>query len=188
LWLSAASPDQRPGFECQDGFLIYLPFLLKAKGASLPVLGFALALVFIGGAGGKFSCGWLGARVGMLWTMLAIEAGTAVCIIAVLVSPLAIYLTLLPLLGMMLNGSSSVLYGTVPELISTDRRERAFAVFYTGTIGAGAIAPIVYGFLGDKVGMDWATVATAITALAILPLAFALAPWLATERHHVSSR
>jgi MFS transporter, FSR family, fosmidomycin resistance protein len=85
------------------------------------------------------------------------------------------------LLGIMLNGTSSVLYGTVPELTSTDRTERAFALFYTGTIGAGATAPVLYGVLGDKLGIDQATLATAITALAVLPLAFVLAPRLKTD-------
>jgi MFS transporter, FSR family, fosmidomycin resistance protein len=169
------------------GLLTYLPFLLKAKGASLPVVGLALALVFIGGAGGKFSCGWLGARVGVLWTVVATEGGTAACIVAVLVAPLVASLVLLPLLGLMLNGTSSVLYGTVPELTSTDRTERAFALFYTGTIGAGAIAPVIYGVLGDKLGIDWATLATAMTALAVVPLAFALAPRLAPDKPHARS-
>ena len=39
-----------------------------------------------------------------------------------------------------LNGTSSVLYGTVPELVATEQREKAFGIFYTGTIGAGALA------------------------------------------------
>ena len=43
------------------GFLTFLPFLLLAKGAPLPTIGLALALVFIGDAAGKFACGWLGA-------------------------------------------------------------------------------------------------------------------------------
>ena len=62
------------------GFLTFLPFLLKAKGASLPDIGFALSLVFIGGAAGKFACGWLGARFGVLWTVVATEGGTAVLV------------------------------------------------------------------------------------------------------------
>jgi len=164
------------------GLLTFLPFLLKAKGASVPTVGIALALVFIGGAGGKFSCGWLGARVGVLWTVVATEAGTAACIVAVLVTPLTVSLGLLPLLGVMLNGTSSVLYGTVPELASTDRTERAFALFYTGTIGSGAIAPIIYAILGDELGINQATLTTALTALAILPLAFVLAPYLAPDK------
>jgi predicted MFS family arabinose efflux permease len=72
-----------------------------------------------------------------------------------------------------------VLYGTVPELAPSDRTERAFATFYTGTIGAGATAPILFGLLGDAVGSHGAMIATAITAAAILPLALALAPRLA---------
>ena len=161
------------------GFLTYLPLLLKAKGASLQTVGLALALVFIGGAGGKFVCGWLGARVGVLWAVVSTEAGTAVLILAILVSPVAASLALLPLLGVMLNGTSSVLYGTVPELTSPEHTERAFALFYTGTIGSGAIAPIVYGMLGDQLGLNEALIATAMTALAICPLAFALASRLA---------
>ena len=67
-----------------------------------------------------------------------------------------------------------MLYGTVPELAPPGGTERAFALFYTGTIGAGAVAPVIYGFLGDWIGVRGATVATAATALAIYPLAIAL--------------
>ena len=161
------------------GVLTFLPFLLKAKGIATPMLGTALALVFIGGAAGKFVCGWLGARLGVIGTVLATEGGTVACIVAVMASPLALAMVLLPLLGLMLNGTSSVLYGTVPELAPHDGVERAFALFYTGTIGSGAIAPVLYGVLGDRIGVHGATLATALTALAILPLALALRPWLA---------
>jgi FSR family fosmidomycin resistance protein-like MFS transporter len=160
------------------GFLTFLPFLLKEQGASLSVVGQALALVFIGGAAGKFACGWLGARFGLLATVLLTEAGTAAAILAVLVLPLAPTLLVLPLLGVMLNGTSSVLYGTVPDLAPSGRTEQAFAIFYTGTIGAGATAPILFGILGDAVGAHGALFATAMTAAVILPLAIALAPKL----------
>jgi len=164
------------------GLLTFLPFLLKAKGASLPTVGIALAVVFLGGAAGKFVCGWLGARIGVLLTVLATEGGTAACIAGVLVLPLAPLFALLPVLGLMLNGTSSVLYGTVPDLTPPEQAERAFALFYTGTIGSGAISPVLYGVLGDFVGAYWATAATAIVAMAIYPLAFALAPHLTEER------
>ena len=160
------------------GLLTFLPFLLKAKGASTPLVGTALALVFIGGAAGKFVCGWLGARVGVIGTVLATEGGTAALIVAAMFAPIAMTLVLLPVLGVMLNGTSSVLYGTVPELSPPDATERAFALFYTGTIGAGAIAPVIYGFLGDSIGVQGATLATALTALTIFPLVIALRPRL----------
>lgn len=160
------------------GLLLFLPFLLKAKGASLPTIGASLSLVFVGGAAGKFVCGWLGARLGVIGTVLITESGTAAGILALLLAPLEMCLFLLPLLGVMLNGTSSVPYGTVPDLTPAHRRERAFAVFYTGTIGAGAVAPILYGVLADRIGTVDATIAAAVTALLILPLALALAPHL----------
>jgi MFS family permease len=165
------------------GMLTFLPFLLQAKGISTPMLGTALALVFIGGAAGKFLCGWLGERVGVTGTVLVTEGGTAACIVAVLLCPLLPALALLPLLGLMLNGTSSVLYGTVPDMASPDGTERAFAVFYTGTIASGAASPIVYGFLGDHVGIQVATLTTALTALAIVPLALVLRTRLPTAQH-----
>jgi FSR family fosmidomycin resistance protein-like MFS transporter len=162
------------------GLLTFLPFLLKAKGADLPMIGVALALVFIGGAAGKFTCGWLGSRIGVLWTVVLTEGATAAFIFAVLALPLHPTLFVLPLLGVMLNGTSSVLYGTVPELAPAHRAEHAFALFYTCTIGAGALSPVLFGLLGDATSARWATAAAAITALATLPLAFALAPRLRT--------
>ncbi len=163
------------------GFLTFLPFLLIGKGATLPTRGFALALVFIGGAAGKFACGWLGERVGTRRTVLFTEVATAILILGVLVLPLVPSVVLLPLLGVMLNGTSSVLYGTVPELTPPNRTERAFALFYTGTIGAGAGAPVLYGFLGDASGPATAAAATAMTALAICPFMIALSKHLGDD-------
>ncbi|HEY1932416.1 MAG TPA: MFS transporter [Acetobacteraceae bacterium] len=161
-------------------FLLFMPFLLQAKGASLTTVGLALSLVFIGGAFGKAACGWLGARLGIQATVIGTELGTTAAILAVLALPLAPDLALLPLLGVMLNGTSSVLYGTVPELVSANRIERAFALFYTGTLGSSALAPVLYGRLGDAVGPTWAAGAAAVTALAVVPLMLLLSPRLAS--------
>lgn len=163
------------------GFLMFLPFLLKAKGASLPTVGLALSLVFIGGAFGKAACGWLGARLGLLATVLTTEVGTAGAILIVLAAPLAPSLVLLPFLGVMLNGTSSVLYGTVPELVPASRIERAFALFYTGILGSSALAPVLYGRVGDVAGPVRASVAAALTALAVAPLMLLLSPRLASS-------
>jgi MFS family permease len=159
-------------------FLLFLPFLLQAKGAPLTTVGLALSLVFIGGALGKAACGWLGARFGLLATVVTTEVGTAAAILALPALPLAPSLTLLPLLGVMLNGTSSVLYGTVPELVPTGRIERAFALFYTGTLGSSALAPVLFGRLGDIAGPSWAVAAAAMTALVVVPLMLLLAPRL----------
>jgi FSR family fosmidomycin resistance protein-like MFS transporter len=123
----------------------------------------------------------------VLRTVLLTEGGTAACILGVLALPLAGVFVLLPVLGVMLNGTSSVLYGTVPELAPRQHADRAFALFYTGTIGSGALAPVLFGVLGDAVGPTGATVATAVTALAIFPLALALGPHLSATDRSVDS-
>ena len=160
-------------------FLLFLPTLLRAKGASLPTLGIALALIFIGGAFGKAACGWLGAKLGLLATVVGTELGTAAAIFAVLALPLAPTLALLPFLGIALNGTSSVLYGTVPELVAGDKVEHAFALFYSGTLGSSALVPVVLGTLGDWAGPSWATAVGASAALCVIPLMVLLAPRLA---------
>ncbi|MFZ0305835.1 MAG: MFS transporter [Terracidiphilus sp.] len=152
------------------GFLLFLPFLLKTKGAAITTVGLALSLVFIGGAFGKAACGWLGEHLGLLSTVLTTEIGTAAAIFGLLYLPLGSSMILLPALGLMLNGTSSVLYGTVPELVAGHRIERAFALFYTGILGSSALAPVVYGRLGDVAGMTSGTIAAALTALAVVPL------------------
>jgi FSR family fosmidomycin resistance protein-like MFS transporter len=156
------------------GFLTFLPFLLRAKGAGMPEIGGALTLLFAGGAAGKLVCGFLGARLGMLPTVLVTEGATAVGILALLPLPLAAALALLPVIGIALNGTSSVLYGTVPELVRAERRESAFGVFYTGTIGAGALSPALYGLFSDAVSLPAAMLLVAAIVLLTLPLAWRL--------------
>lgn len=163
------------------GLLTFLPFLLEMRGATQPAIGTALALVFLGGAAGKFACGWLGQRWGVVGVTLCTEGATALLIAVATVLPLWPLMAMLPLLGVMLNGTSSVLYGTVPELTSAGQTERAFAVFYTGVIGSGALSPLLFGALGDQAGPVAATLATAVMALATFPFALALGPKLATS-------
>jgi FSR family fosmidomycin resistance protein-like MFS transporter len=157
------------------GFLTFLPFLLRAKGAAVPEIGLALTLVFAGGAAGKLVCGFLGARVGLLSTVLITEGATAAGILALLPLPLGAALALLPIIGVALNGTSSVLYGTVPELVTAERRDRAFGIFYTGTIGAGALAPVLFGLFGDATGLRAAMLLVAAFVLLTIPLAWQLA-------------
>jgi FSR family fosmidomycin resistance protein-like MFS transporter len=160
------------------GFLIFLPFVLVAKGASIPTVGLALTLVFAGGATGKLVCAFIGARIGVIATVCLTEALTAAGILALLPLPLEAALVVLPLVGVMLNGTSSVLYGSVPALVEPDKRSRAFGIFYTGTIGAGAAAPALYGLLGDAVGVPSALIAVAAACLVTIPLALVLRPAL----------
>jgi FSR family fosmidomycin resistance protein-like MFS transporter len=163
------------------GFLLFLPFVLTAKGASVPLVGLALTLVFAGGAAGKLVCAFIGARIGAIATVWLTEGLTAVGIAALLPLGLDATLPLLPIIGIALNGTSSVLYGSVPDLVRPERRGRAFSVFYTGTIGAGALAPAIYGVLGDALGVPSALILVAAVVLLTLPLSLVLKPALAAR-------
>jgi MFS transporter, FSR family, fosmidomycin resistance protein len=163
----------------RSSFLLFLPFVLGAKGASLPTVGLALTLVFAGGAAGKLVCAFIGARIGTIATVWLTEGLTAAGIVALLPLPLEAALVLLPLIGIALNGTSSVLYGSVPDLVSPERRARAFSIFYTGTIGAGALAPALYGVAGDLLGPPAALLVVASVVTLTLPLSLVLRPVLA---------
>ena len=161
----------------RTGFLTLLPFLLTAKGAGVAQIGIALSLVFAGGAAGKFVCGLIAVRVGILRTVIVTECATALGILALLLPmPALASLILLPFIGLALNGTSSVLYGTVAELVTPERRARAFGLFYTFTIGAGALAPMAYGFIGDALGLERAIAMVGCMVLLVLPLTLWLRP------------
>jgi MFS family permease len=131
-------------------------------------------LVFLGGAAGKLVCAWIGARIGVVATVWLTEGFTALGILALLPLPLEFALVLLPAIGVALNGTSSVLYGSVPLLVAPEKRTRAFSIFYTGTIGSGAVAPILYGFAGDALGVPLALMLVASVVLVTLPLVLAI--------------
>jgi MFS family permease len=159
-------------------FLTFLPFVLTAKGASLQTVGLALTLVFAGGAAGKLVCAYIGARIGAVATVWLTEMVTACGIVALLPLSLEAALVLLPVVGIALNGTSSVLYGSVPDLVEPAWRQRAFSIFYTGTIGAGAVSPAIYGLLGDAVGVPTALLIVAAVVLVTLPITLMLRPVL----------
>ena len=162
------------------GYLLFLPFLIHTLGGTSSAVGLGLALLFVGGAFGKATCNRLGQRLGVVGTVIATEAATALLIAATLLLPLVPMLTLLPFLGIVLNGTSSVLYGTVPELAPRGDTGRAFAFFYTCVSGASGLAPIAYGAIADHSSQTFGILAAACTAVVIVPLVLALRPALAS--------
>jgi MFS family permease len=156
------------------GFMVFVPFLLIGKGASIATAGFLVTLIFVGGAAGKLVCAWIGARFGIIAAIVITEILTAAGILGVLYLPLAVALFILPIVGVVLNGTSSLTYGSVPRFIVPGERNRAFGIFYTGTLGAGALSPTLSGALGDLIGVSGAVMAVAGVTLATLPLVLLL--------------
>ena len=76
----------------------------------------------------------------------------------------------------MLQGTSSVLYATIGDLVEQDKLPRAFGLFYTLGSTCGIAAPLGYGLLGDIAGVQTAIATVGIAVLLTVPLAAMLRP------------
>lgn len=156
------------------GVLTFLPFLMADKGLDAARVSFLLTLIFACGAAGKLGCGFLADRFGNVGVIVITEAITAIAALLVLpVDPLMLVPVLIAF-GFVLNGTSSVLYSSVAEMVHVDRRARTYGLFYTFSTGAGALAPLPYGFLADGIGIPNTFIVIAAATLATLPLALAM--------------
>jgi MFS transporter, FSR family, fosmidomycin resistance protein len=163
----------------RTGFLTFMPFILMAKDLGVGGVGLAFALVFVGGATGKFACGLVADRFGVIRTVVLTEVATTALILTVVAAPLPLALAVLVPLGIALNGTSSVLYGTVADLVSSERRSRAYALYYSLTIGASALAPTLWGLVGDGIGVPKTLTLVALVVLVTVPLCLPLRPAVA---------
>jgi MFS family permease len=103
----------------------------------------------------------------MVW---GTEILTCAGILSFLWAPTPLTWILLPVAGFMLNGTSSVLYATVAEIISSTARSRGYGLYYAITLGAGAVAPLVFGLITDGFGLPITMIAVASIVLTTLPL------------------
>ncbi|HEU4368083.1 MAG TPA: MFS transporter [Methylomirabilota bacterium] len=163
----------------RTGFLTFMPFILISKDLGVGGVGLAFSLVFIGGAAGKLVCGLIADRVGVIRTVVLTEMATTVGILTVVAAPLPVAMAALVPLGIALNGTSSVLYGTVADLVSSERRSRGYGLYYTLTIGASALAPTAWGLVGDAAGVPTTLTLVGLVVLLTVPLCLLLRPAVA---------
>jgi FSR family fosmidomycin resistance protein-like MFS transporter len=158
----------------RSSFFVCLPFLLIGKGAAVTTAGFALTLVFVGGAAGKLACGWIANWLGNVATIAICQALASVGIAVILLLPLQLTLIILPFVGVVLNGVTTVIYGSVPNYAAPARRTHLLSVFYTVAIGAAAVSPPAAGFLSDAIGIPSTIIIVSALTLATVPRAFLL--------------
>ena len=155
----------------RGGFLLLAPFLMVEKGLAVELVGFAVMLIFAGGAGGKFACGYIAERLGTIRTIVITEVATAAGIAAFAFAPMEVAWWLLVPIGLALNGTSSALYGAAGELAHEERKARVFGLFYTVTTAATAAAPFAVGILGDAVSLQASAVVVAVLVTSAVPIA-----------------
>ena len=158
----------------QDGFLVFVAFLLLEKQVPAGLAGLGVVLTLAGGMVGKFGCGLLAARIGVVRALVLVELLSAAGIVAVLLAPVALALCLLPVVGVVLQGSSTITYGTVGDLVDERRHSRGFALIYTISSGAAMVGPIAFGLVSDGLGLDAAMLAMAEVVLLPIPLCLLL--------------
>ena len=158
--------------------LVYLPFVMEAKGMGFGHVSGMLVLLFAGGAVGKFVCGWLGDRYGTVPLIWGTKGVAALLLVASLAAPVSTMAPLMVVLGIGLNGTSSVLYATVAELVPLRRRARLYGIYYTTNEGGTVLAPLVYGVIADLFSLNASMVAMGLATAAILPASLTLTRYL----------
>jgi len=160
----------------RTGFLTFIAFVLIAKGLPDGWAVLSVPLVLIGGMAGKLACGFLAERFGIVRMIVITEVATGCGILATLALPGAASFLLLPLIGVALNGTSSVLYATVGDFVQQDRLPRAFGFFYTLGSLCGIAAPLGYGLIGDLYGVETSIAIIGVAIFLTVPLAVLLKP------------
>ena len=163
----------------QDGFLVFVAFLMIEKEVPTGLAAFAIVLVLVGGVVGKFGCGFLARRLGTVPAFILVEALTASGIIAVYLAPPVIAFCLLPAVGLVLQGSSTITYGTVGDFVEESRRSRAFGIIYAMGSVAAVLGPLGFGFIGDQLGLGAAMLAMSLAVFLAIPVSLLLKPALA---------
>jgi len=158
----------------QSGFLTFLAFLMSEKQVPTSLAAFAVVLSLTGGVFGKLGCGFLTDRIGARPSLIVVQGLTASGIIAVLALPPMISFFILPFLGVVLQGSSTITYGSVSELVDRERQSRGFAFIYSVSSAAAIVGPIAFGTIGDRLGLVAAMLAMASAVSLTLPLSMLL--------------
>jgi len=158
----------------RTGFLTFVAFLMIERNLPAGWATLSVPLILIGGMAGKLACGFLAERIGIIRTVVITEVATGTGVLLTLVLPdIAAYL-LLPLIGVALNGTSSVLYATIGDLVEKDRLPRVFGLFYTLGSICGLIAPFVFGVIGDAFGVSATITLVGVLVFLTLPLCLML--------------
>ena len=154
----------------------FLGFLLiEKKGIQESSVGGMMSLVFLGGALGKLLCGMPIRKFGVKKIILVTEMLMILgCFVLPMIPSRWILFLFLPLFGFMLNGTSSVIYVGVAPTLGSEFRNRGYALHYTLSFLSSAIAPYLFGLVGDAYGLNTVFHATAIVMLLGLPLVFFL--------------
>lgn len=158
----------------QASVLTFIAFVMIAKGFSTVAATLAAVLVLTGGMFGKALCGYLAQSLGIRRAFGAVQLATAAGLLAVAVLPGWAAYALLPFVGVVLQGSTSITYGAVNDLIEPSHTARGFALIYAAGSFASIAGPLGFGLIGDWYGIETALIGMAAVAAVGVPSAMLL--------------
>ena len=151
----------------------FLGFALIERGVEDHTLGWLMSLTFFGGASGKLLCGMLVGRWGSRSVILVTEMLMILGCLAMPSMPVGWPMLLfLPVFGFVLNGTSSVIYIGLAPTFTREQRSRGYALYYTTNFFSTAVAPVVFGLVGDAFGLGAIFFGAGVAMAMGLPLVF----------------
>ena len=155
----------------QSSFLTFVALLMAEKQVPTGLAALAVVLTLGGGVCGKLGCGFLSQRLGAKRSLIVVQCLTAAGIAAAIALPAIAAFAVLPFLGVVLQGSSTITYGSVADLVHPERQSRGFAFIYSVSSAAGIMGPVAFGAISDGFGLAPAMAAMAALVLVSVPLA-----------------
>ena len=76
------------------------------------------------------------------------------------------------LLGIGLNGTSSVFYGSVARVTDVNKRGKYFGIYYTATEGMGAISPLIFGLISDIFNIKMTIYSIFLICLSVISISY----------------
>jgi len=154
----------------QAGVLTFIAFTMIAKGVPVYTATLAPVLILIGGMFGKAACGFLADLIGLRTAFTILQGLTAIGLIFVVILSTTPAFLILPFLGLALQGTTSITYVIVNDLIHPSRTVRGYSMIYGASSLAYVLGPFGFGHIGDLWGINTAILIMAVIALiAIVP-------------------
>ncbi|MEM7561418.1 MAG: MFS transporter [Pseudomonadota bacterium] len=135
-------------------FLTFLAFVLLDKNSSDALAGSGVVLALAGGMVGKYVAGYLAARFGDKNTFILLQILTITGIVILLTASLFWLLVALPLIGIAVQGSSTITYGSVSDFVTEDKQTRGYALIYSLSNGS-VVGPFIFGWIADLTSLHF---------------------------------
>lgn len=149
--------------------LTFIPFVLVDKGFDAAAISALFAVIFAGGAAGKFACGWLTDRSGVIAVIVVTELATAGALLGLTMSTWWLTIPLVAIFGFALNGTSSALNVAVARLVPPELRGKGYGIYFTAVLVSSAGAPLAYGLLADATTITTIFLVMTVLTVAVIP-------------------